>query len=155
MKIQSVKLKSYRNFVNATVHFGCQSAVIIGANDVGKSNLVWALRLLLDRDLSESQLEPKDSDFNVLQLANDLEIVVEFCEVTEGCVLSKLGQHTSDDGKLFLCYRGRRDPDTRLKSYEILGGHSLDDLQELAGRFYTKVLNLKCIVTVQGGGRYV
>jgi AAA15 family ATPase/GTPase len=33
--------------------------LIIGANDVGKTNLLYAIRLLLDKSLSELDLEPK------------------------------------------------------------------------------------------------
>lgn len=33
------------------------------SNDIGKSNLLYTLRILLDESLSEADLEPADSDF--------------------------------------------------------------------------------------------
>lgn len=48
MILSSIKLKGFRNFKNAKINFS-KKALIIGANDVGKTNLLWAIRLLLDR----------------------------------------------------------------------------------------------------------
>lgn len=52
MKIEQVKLKGFRNYKDATINFN-NNTLIIGENDVGKTNLIYALRLMLDRSLSE------------------------------------------------------------------------------------------------------
>ena len=36
---------------------------MIGANDLGKTNLIYALRILLDRSLSDYDYELAESDF--------------------------------------------------------------------------------------------
>lgn len=88
MEISQVKLKGFRNFKDETINF-CNKTLIIGANDIGKSNLLHALRILLDKNLYESQLEPQDSDFYAYEDTNDLSIIIKFKNVTEDCVICK------------------------------------------------------------------
>ncbi|EIR4038414.1 AAA family ATPase, partial [Enterococcus faecalis] len=51
-----IKIKGFRSFEDATINVAKKS-LIIGANDVGKTNLIYALRLLFDKKISESDLE--------------------------------------------------------------------------------------------------
>lgn len=53
MKLSKVMLRNYRNFSSAEINFNKKS-LIIGSNDVGKSNLIDAIRLLLDKTLSKN-----------------------------------------------------------------------------------------------------
>ena len=101
MHISQVKLKGFRNFRDATINFAKKS-LLIGSNDIGKSNLLYALRILLDKNLSEADLEPRDSDFYVFEDTNQFEILIEFKEVNEDCVLSKMREHVGDDARLIL-----------------------------------------------------
>lgn len=52
MRISRIKVKNFRNFRDLDVQVG-EHAVIVGENKVGKSNLVHALRLVLDPSLPE------------------------------------------------------------------------------------------------------
>lgn len=56
MKIAAIKLDNFRNFKNALIRFNGYS-LIVGANDVGKINLLYAISLLLDRSIPENQIE--------------------------------------------------------------------------------------------------
>ena len=144
MKLSKVKIKGFRNFKKAEINFNDKS-LIIGANDVGKTNLLWAIRLLLDRGLSDYDIEPQDSDFYAFETTNTFEIILCFDNVVEDCVVAKLKGKISDDDKLFLAYRGFKDALTQALSYKILAGKSITDLEEVEDRFYRKVLNVKCI----------
>lgn len=144
MRICEVKLKGFRNFMNATINF-TEKTLIIGSNDIGKSNLLHALRLILDKSLSEIDLEPKDSDFYVHKETNEIYIQIKFEEVTEDCILSKLRENVSDNGTLYLAYKAVRDPKSKKKTYCFLAGKDEASIRELQGRFYLKVLNLKYI----------
>ena len=46
MKIKSIYLEGFRNFKKATIAFA-EKSVVIGSNDIGKTNLLFALRLRL------------------------------------------------------------------------------------------------------------
>lgn len=144
MLLTTLKLKGFRNFKDATVNFR-KKTLIIGANDVGKTNMVWAIRLLLDRSLNDYELEPQDSDFYAFAPTNTFIITLKFTEITEDCVMSRMKGKISDDGKMILQYEAYRDPQSKAKSYRLLAGPSKDKLEEIEDRFYRKVLNVKVI----------
>jgi putative ATP-dependent endonuclease of OLD family len=60
--ISRVKVKNFRNFKRLDLPL-CPSAVIVGENKVGKSNLVHALRLVLDPSLPDTYRMLKAEDF--------------------------------------------------------------------------------------------
>ncbi len=63
--ISRVKIKNYRNFKNVDVNLG-HKQVIIGENNVGKTNFLRALQLILDPTLSDEDRMLEESDFNDL-----------------------------------------------------------------------------------------
>jgi hypothetical protein len=144
MYVGSAALKGFRNFKDAYINF-CNKTLIIGANDIGKSNLIYALRILLDKSLSESDLEPTDSDFYAFEETNEILVTISFHEVNEDCVLAKMGKFVSDEGDFYLRYQAKREPTSNIKSYHFFAGKSEDMLEEIQSRFYLKVLNLKYI----------
>jgi len=144
MILASVKLQGFRNFKNGEINLAKKS-LIIGANDVGKTNLLWAIRLLLDRSLSDYDIEPKDTDFYAFEETNAFTIQLHFDDVTEDCVVSKLKGKIGDDNKLILAYKAFRDKTTKVKTYQLFAGPTTDLLEEIEDRYYRKVLNVKYI----------
>ena len=55
-------IKNFRNFNNVDFALG-QSAVILGENQIGKTNLLFALRLILDPSLPDSMRQLNQTDF--------------------------------------------------------------------------------------------
>lgn len=143
MHIANVVIKGFRNFKEATINFN-EKTLVIGANDIGKSNLIYALRILLDKKLSEVDIEPKDSDFYVHERTNEIFIQLKFENVKEDCVVGKIGKYVSDEGILYLAYHAVREV-TGEKKYQFLIGQSAEDLQPIESRFYLKVLNMDYI----------
>jgi putative ATP-dependent endonuclease of OLD family len=62
MKIERVSIKNFRNFEDINVEFG-DNIILVGANATGKSNFIYALRLLLDPTLSHRDRMLVDDDF--------------------------------------------------------------------------------------------
>jgi len=62
MKIDRVSIKNFRNFENVTVDLG-QNVTLVGANATGKSNFIYALRLILDPALSHRDRMLTADDF--------------------------------------------------------------------------------------------
>ncbi len=62
MNIKKVTIRNFRNFKDFSIDFSNGFQTIIGENNIGKSNLYWAIRLVLDRNLSYNvrNLELKD-----------------------------------------------------------------------------------------------
>lgn len=141
MKLSKLYIKGFRNFKEATINFNNQS-LIIGANDVGKTNLLYALRILLDRGFSDLDLELKESDFYAYEETNEVIITAFFDDIKEDCILSKMKGDISGDGKLVIKYLATKGED-----YNFFCGKSDadEDLHEYAIPYYRKVLNIKYI----------
>jgi putative ATP-dependent endonuclease of OLD family len=140
MKINWIKINGFRNFVDETIYFA-EKTLIIGANDVGKSNLLYALRLLFDRGISERDLELTDSDYNAYSKCTEIQITVEISDVTEDC-LKSVFMDAIKDKKTYVRYNN-----TKTSGYSFWVGGSLDLLQEKQSRFYTKRLNMEYVDT--------
>ena len=73
MKFKSIKIKNFRNFDAIEVDIGNKN-VFFGMNDIGKTNFLYALRYMLDRDIRRRDLI--DSDFHKRNTLTNIEIVV-------------------------------------------------------------------------------
>ena len=84
MEISSLHLKGFRNFDDALINFN-SSTLIIGSNDIGKSNMLHSLRILLDKSLSEADIEPSELDFHIGLdgTSQYVEITITFKDVKE------------------------------------------------------------------------
>ena len=61
--ISRVVIKNFRNFKNVDVCLG-HKQIIIGENNVGKTNFLRALQLVLDPTLSDEDRMLQEADFN-------------------------------------------------------------------------------------------
>jgi putative ATP-dependent endonuclease of OLD family len=154
MKLATVKLQGFRNFKSAEINLDKKS-LIIGANDVGKTNLLWAIRLLLDRSLSDYDIEPKDTDFYAFEETNAFTIELYFDDVIEDCVVSKLKGKIGEDNKLVITYNAFRDKATKVKTYQLFAGPTKNLLEEIEDRYYRKVLNVKYISSRRDLNNYI
>lgn len=143
MKIDKVKLNGFRNFNDALVKFN-DKTLIIGGNDVGKTNLLYAIRLLLDKSLSDRDIEPELTDFYIDNDGNQPEsftINIYFSDVKEDAVLSILKGYVSDDEKCVISLVA----DRATLDYQIFIGCAVDELEAIHSRFYLKRLNLRYV----------
>ena len=74
MQFNRLIIKNFRNFKEVNVNLTNQN-VIFGMNDVGKTNFLYAMRFLLDRDTRKNGF--KESDFFQRNIANEMEIILE------------------------------------------------------------------------------
>ncbi|MEV9618301.1 AAA family ATPase [Serratia marcescens] len=153
MYISGVYLKGYRNYSDAYVKLN-KATLIIGANDVGKTNLIHAIRLLLDKSFSELDLEPKNNDFHIDSSGNqsdEIEITLHFSDVEEDAVLSRLAGSVSDAGRTVIRYVAYR---TTLE-YKIFIGFNVKHMEEVSSRFYLKYLNMRYIKSQRDLDKYI
>lgn len=142
MEISSVKINGFRNFKEAHIEIN-KNTLVIGCNDIGKSNLLHSLRIILDKSVSEAEIEPNELDFHLEdgQCSEEIEITVRFKNINEDSVLSILKGDVSDDGETFIRYIAKRSD----LSYKFYIGDSIETLHEISSRFYLKYVNLKYI----------
>lgn len=119
MHLSRIRIVNFRNFSELDVELA-KNVVVVGENRVGKSNLLYALRLLFDPTLPDSARHLSQSDFwDGLQepTADDRIIVsVEIKEFEEDLdVLALLTDYRLDD-----------DPETSRLTYEFRPGPALE-----------------------------
>lgn len=61
--ISRVQIRNFRNFLNADVHLE-HKQVVIGENNVGKTNFLRAIQLVLDKDFSDNDKQLVETDFH-------------------------------------------------------------------------------------------
>lgn len=144
MRLKTLYVKGFRNFKEVTVNLN-EHSLMIGANDVGKTNLIYALRLLLDRSFSDYDYELTESDFFAYEETREIVIRAYFENITEGCILARLPGKISDDGKLVLQYTASIDNGKVEYQFYCGKSDSEDDLKDIDSPFYRKYLNLKYI----------
>ncbi|MCP4177195.1 MAG: AAA family ATPase, partial [bacterium] len=67
MYIKKMEINNFRNFSNFSIDFTTGFQTLIGENNIGKSNLYWAIRLLLDKNLSYNTRNLEEQDFHNFQ----------------------------------------------------------------------------------------
>ena len=87
MRLSRLTISNFRNFKKLDVALG-PDLVIVGENSVGKSNLIHALRLLIDPTLPDSSRQLKDEDFwdglpRPLKAADRITISVDLVDFDE------------------------------------------------------------------------
>ncbi|MEI6859262.1 MAG: AAA family ATPase [Shewanella sp.] len=143
MIIKKVKINGFRNFQDATVQFN-DKTLIIGGNDVGKTNLLYGIRLLLDKSLSDRDIEPELTDFFIKNDGTQAEsylIQIYFSDIKEDAVLSALKGHVSDEGECVVSLTADRNTLT----YQLNIGCADDELEIIQSRFYLRQLNLRYV----------
>ena len=148
MLIYRVNIKGFRNYEDVDVYLN-SSSLIIGSNNVGKTNFIYALRLLFDRNLSENDLDLLDSDFNAYSHSDKVEITAYLKDINEECLLSEF-KGNINEGKLILKYIKEKNQD-----YIIQAGFSEDTMQELKSRSYLRRLSMQYVDTNRNLYKYL
>jgi len=156
MKLNYIELKNFRNFIESKLYFD-EKTLIIGANDIGKTNVLYALRILLDRTLSENDLQPLDEDFCIYSEGelNEFSITLHFVEAVEECILSIFREFISEKDDVYIRYVATRTRIGGTKDYKLFVGTSLDELQLVSSRFYLRALNMRYVSATRQIDQYL
>lgn len=138
MRIAELHIKGFRNFVDETIRFD-EKTLIIGGNDTGKSNMLYALRILFDPILSARDFELTSSDFNIQSKAETIEITAKLEDIHEDYVNSAL-QEAVKDKVSYIRYTLHKGED-----YEFSIGYDEELLEACHGRPYIKNLAVEYV----------
>lgn len=147
--ISRVKIKNFRNFKDIDVNLS-HKQVIIGENNVGKTNFIKAIQLILDPKLSDEDRYLNESDFydgieNPMINGEVIEIIIEIQGFEHNkSVLSMLSDATiaSNPPTLRLTYQYYPIPETNKYMYTIFQG---DKPEIQFSHNHRKFLNIKVI----------
>lgn len=148
MRIEKVHIKGFRNFDDIVVELG-KKTLIFGPNDSGKTNSLYALRILLDPNLSARDFELTASDFNCSSNPCRVEITATLCDIHEDCLISAFGGRLVN-GRTVIGYTCSRDGD-----YSFLAGNEISEIESVQSRFYIKHLALEYVDSTRDATRFL
>ncbi|MEG0128661.1 ATP-dependent nuclease [Clostridium sp.] len=82
MEFKSISIKNFRNFKELSIDISNMN-VFFGVNDVGKTNFLYALRFILDKEVRKNNLQ--ESDFHNKNTKNPIEILLTIDISNEKC----------------------------------------------------------------------
>ncbi len=139
MRFKNIKIKNFRNFKNINLNVSNKN-VFFGLNDVGKTNFLYALRYVFDRDVRRFNLI--ESDFHNKNLEKPIEILITLdISDTECTDCQKLraqlkGALLSEHDKVYIKLCAEYDEKEMLALPILFWGGDKDNLQEMKQRGY-------------------
>lgn len=122
MKLKKLIIKNFRNFKNIEIELSNKN-VIFGMNDTGKTNLLYALRFLLDRDIRKNGF--LNTDFYKNDTSKKIEIILEI-DISDRN-LDDESSFSKNSKFLISKIKGARDSDENLDSFFIKLEANYDD----------------------------
>ncbi|WP_259424804.1 ATP-dependent nuclease [Bacillus velezensis] len=154
MKLKSLSVENFRNFDKVDIDLSNQN-VIFGMNDVGKTNLLFAIRFLLDREIRKNGF--KESDYfknerdRVIKITLGVDLSDRLSNEDTQHLIAKVGGARSSNAldEFFFQVKGTYDNSEEVGIPKIYWGSILDDLEEVPQNgIYSNLDNLFKIVYV-------
>ena len=137
MKFKSISMKNFRNFEKVVVELSNKN-IFFGMNDVGKTNFLYALRYVFDKEVRKNEL--LDSDFYQKNTAEPIDIVVAIdISDLDDSDSQKLrarvkGNITSGDNIVYIKLHAVYNPSELIAVPEMYWGGDLNNLGEMKAK---------------------
>ncbi len=134
MKFNSVTIKNFRNFEDISIDLTNKN-VLFGMNDVGKTNFLYALRFVFDKDIRKQNFN--DTDYYKKKVDVPIEIVIAIdISDTENADSQKLraklkGAILSDQDIVYIKVKAEYDEKEMIGVPVLYWGGNLEDLEEM------------------------
>lgn len=139
MKFEKILIKNFRNFENVELDLSNKN-IFFGLNDIGKTNFLYAIRYVFDRDVRKLNL--LDSDFHNMNLDEPIEIIVTLDISDSTCTdCQKLraqlkGGLSSQHNKVFIKLYAEYDKTEMIATPILSWGGEENNLNEMKQRGY-------------------
>lgn len=139
MKFESISIKNFRNFNDIKIDLANKN-IFFGLNDVGKTNFLYALRYIFDKDVRKLNL--LDSDFYNKKTEKNIEIIVSLDISDTTCVdcqklRAKLkGALLSEHKKVYIKLVAEYDKKELIALPVLYWGGDINNLHEMKQRGY-------------------
>ncbi|MWC26696.1 ATP-dependent nuclease [Paenibacillus sp. MMS18-CY102] len=136
MNLKSLEIENFRNFEKVAVSLTNQN-VIFGMNDVGKTNFMFALRFLLDKEVRKNGFRESDYYKNNTNEIIKITLEVDLSDRTHNDdskhIIAKVGGARSSDelDKFYFQITGAYDQNEQIGIPKIYWGNKLEELVEL------------------------
>lgn len=137
MKFKNISIKNFRNFENINITLDNKN-VFFGMNDVGKTNFLYALRFVFDRNIRKNNLI--DSDFYQKNTDVPVEIIVsidisDLNDVDSMKLRAKVkGALLSGQNVVYIKLIAKYDSTEMIANPILYWGGDLNDLEEIKTR---------------------
>ena len=133
MKLNRLMVENFRNFQDSTIELSNKN-VVFGMNDVGKTNLLYSLRYLLDRKIrsegfSESDYYQRDTSKNI-KITLEVDLSDRDTNSDSQNIISKVGgaRSSSELNLFYFQVQGNFDQTETMGIPVLLWGNNLDKL---------------------------
>ncbi|RII33460.1 DUF2813 domain-containing protein [Clostridium chromiireducens] len=141
MIFKNLEIKNFRNFENIEVPLDNKN-VIFGMNDIGKTNFLYAMRFLLDRDIRKNGFVK--TDYHKNNTDNDISILLELdisdfdeSEDTKSLVSEAAGVRSSRNAeKFYIKIVGEYNKKELIGEPILLWGDDKENLYQMDSRGY-------------------
>lgn len=134
MKFNSVSIKNFRNFEDISITLTNKN-VLFGMNDVGKTNFLYALRFIFDKDIRKQNFN--DTDYFKKKVENPIEIVVsidisdEENEDSQKLRAKLKGALLSEQNTVYIKVKAVYDEKEMIGIPILYWGGDIEDLEEM------------------------
>lgn len=133
MVFKSVTIKNFRNFEDISISFTNKN-VLFGMNDVGKTNFLYALRFIFDKDIRKQNFN--DSDYFKKKIDKPIEIVVsidisDFNADSQKLRAKLKGAVLTNQNIVYIKVRADYDEKEMIGVPILYWGGNIEDLEEM------------------------
>ena len=134
MKFDSITIKNFRNFEDISIDLTNKN-VLFGMNDVGKTNFLYALRFIFDKDIRKQNFN--DTDYYKKKVDKPIEIVVAIdISDTEDADSQKLraklkGAILTDQNTVYIKVMANYDEKEMVGIPVLFWGGDIEELEEM------------------------
>ena len=134
MKFNSVTIKNFRNFEDISIDLTNKN-VLFGMNDVGKTNFLYALRFIFDKEIRKQNFN--DTDYYKKNVFNPIEIIISIdISDTEDADSQKLraklkGAILSDQNIVYIKVKADYNQKEMVGVPVLYWGGDIEDLEEM------------------------
>lgn len=139
MKFEQIAIKNFRNFENIEICISNKN-IFFGLNDIGKTNFLYALRYVFDKDIRKNGF--LDSDFHRKNVASPIEITVvidisDTADPDSQKLRAQLkGALFSQQNKVYIKLTAQYDAQELVAMPMMYWGGNLENLYEIKQRGY-------------------
>lgn len=139
MTFKGISIKNFRNFKNVNFEISNKN-IFFGLNDIGKTNLLYALRYVFDKEIRKQNI--LDSDFHNKNVSEPIEILITVdIGTSEENDCQKLrarlkGAIQSNETKVYIKFIAEYDEKELCAIPKLLWGGNIDSLKEMKQRGY-------------------
>lgn len=139
MYFKSVSIKNFRNFEDVDIHLSNRN-VFFGMNDVGKTNFLFAMRYVFDKDIRKNNF--LDSDFYQKDIEKDIEITVQIDigdiddDDSKKLRAQLKGNILSSDSSVYIRLIAKYDKNEMIAIPDMYWGGDVDNLKPMKTRGY-------------------